>query len=177
MEKWKKAEEEFHQLPLTPLPGSTPLPTPRDIDSTHSTHSRSISHDVPRPSNTANVLKPLRKSEDGPPPPAGTRTVPGSVTAPVASSSGTSHDEVKDRELAAQIQAQLAKELEQEDEKKAQRIAASLQRQWEAEDEREGDGQKVVHLVKRIEKRVKHEINLAHQANFMVGMMDTLESG
>lgn len=49
--------------------------------------------------------------------------------------------------------------------------------EWETEDEREGDGQKVVRLVKRIDKRVKHEINLAHQANFMVGMMDTLESG
>ena len=32
-------------------------------------------------------------------------------------------------------------------------------------------------LVKRLEKRVKIEINLAHQAHFMVGMMGTIEAG
>ena len=49
--------------------------------------------------------------------------------------------------------------------------------EWEAEEERDAAGRKVVLLVKRVEKRVKHEINLAHQAHFMIGMMGTLEAG
>ena len=49
--------------------------------------------------------------------------------------------------------------------------------EWEVEDERGGDRQKAAHLMKRVEKRVKHEINLAHQAHFMIGMMGTLEAG
>lgn len=50
--------------------------------------------------------------------------------------------------------------------------------EWEAEeDERDGQRQKVEPLIKSLEKRVKGEINLAHQAHFMMGMMETLEAG
>ena len=46
--------------------------------------------------------------------------------------------------------------------------------EWEMGDDRDGAASR---LIKRLEKRVKSEINLAHQAHFMVGMMGTIEAG
>lgn len=48
---------------------------------------------------------------------------------------------------------------------------------WEGKDERNSDRPKAGQLIKRVEKKVKHETNLAHQAHFMIGMMGTLEAG
>jgi len=45
------------------------------------------------------------------------------------------YDEKRDLELAAELQARLAREIEEEDEQKALAIAIALHRQWEAEPE------------------------------------------
>lgn len=115
-EFWKKAEEEFNRLPQTPLPSVTPLTPLRSLEPSRPSHSRSASNlEVSRPSSSASILKPLRRSSADLPP------IP------------SSQDEERDRELAAQLQAELAREIEDEDEKKARKIAASLHRQWESE--------------------------------------------
>ncbi|KAF9523087.1 hypothetical protein CPB83DRAFT_863431 [Crepidotus variabilis] len=120
-EMWRKAEAEFNKLPVTPLRSSTPLTPLRAQDPSRPSHSRSVSiQEVSRPPSVASVLKPLRRDSDD---------LPAAPTSPP-------HDEAKDRELAAQLQSQLAKEVAEEDERKAHQIAASLQRQWEAEHER-----------------------------------------
>jgi hypothetical protein len=64
------------------------------------------------------------------------------------------YDEKRDLELAAELQARLAREIEEEDEQKALAIAIALHRQWEAEPEVATESQ-AGHLQSSVENR-KH---------------------
>ena len=114
-ERWRKSEQDFTRLPHTPLSAAASL------------------SERPRPENGTPEAPPLHSSR--PSSPEIVKTSPPPKLEPLRPASPP-HDEKKDRELAAQIQAQLAREVAEEDERKALEIAASLQRQWEAEDEK-----------------------------------------
>jgi len=114
-ERWRKSEQDFTRLPHTPLSAAASL------------------SERPRPENGTLEAPPLHSSR--PSSPEIVKTSPPPKLEPLRSASPP-HDEKKDRELAAQIQAQLAREVAAEDERKALEIAAFLQRQWEAEDEK-----------------------------------------
>jgi len=113
-ERWRKSHEEFTRLPHSPFGEATRFTKPPSFQGA-------------RPSATEHPVIP-----------------PSAPTQPDHIRSTTpAHDEQRDRELAAQLQAQFAKEVAEEeefrkseDERKALEIAASLQRQWEAEDEK-----------------------------------------
>ena len=51
------------------------------------------------------------------------------------------HDEKKDRELALELQARLAMEIEEEDGLKSLEIVIELHRQWEAEQDRDSSNE------------------------------------
>ena len=114
--RWRKSEQEFSQLPHAPMAVTLSDVSPR----------RRMSEERSRQAVT------LRSSS---PPyilPGAQAPIPIPPTSPV-------HDEEKDRELALELQARLAKEIEEEDERKALEIGIELHRQWEAEQDRDSD--------------------------------------
>ena len=113
--RWRKSEQEFSQLP-------------------HASMAVTPSNDSPGP----------RKSEErgrqavslrSPSPPY--IHGPASIPPPPPPTKLSVNDEEKDLELALELQARLAKEIEEEDERKALEIGLELHRQWEAEQGKE----------------------------------------